>query len=138
VLTAADARRAVDLGADAVVVSNHGGRQLDHAPSSIRALPAVVEAVGDRAEVLMDGGIRRGADVVKALALGARAVLVGRPIVFGLGAGGEPGVRRTLDVLEHELRAAMALLGCRRVTDLDASFVASRAAAARFELDSAG
>ena len=129
VLTTADARRAVDAGADAVVVSNHGGRQLDHAPSSIRALPAVAEAVGDRAEVLMDGGVRRGADVVKALALGARAVLVGRPIVFGLGAGGEPGVRRTLEVLEQEVRAAMALLGCGSVGQLDASFVAPRRSA---------
>ncbi|MBP2366180.1 alpha-hydroxy acid oxidase [Pseudonocardia parietis] len=122
-LRAADAERAVDLGADAVVVSNHGGRQLDHVPSSIRCLPAVVDAVGDRAEVLLDGGIRRGVDVLKALALGARACLVGRPVVFGLGAGGAAGVGRVMTIFEQELRSALALLGCASVRDLDPSFL---------------
>ena len=130
-LTAPDAERAVRLGADAIVVSNHGGRQLDGAPSAIRALPAVVDAVGDGAEVLMDGGVRRGADVIRAISLGARAVLVGRPVVHALGAGGEAGVRRVLDILEQELRGAMALLGCPGVADLDATFVAPRYAVER-------
>lgn len=111
VLDPADARLAVERGADAVVVSNHGGRQLDHACSSIGALPAVVDAVGERAEVYVDGGIRRGSDVVKALGLGARACLVGRPIVYGLGAAGEAGAARAIDVLQGELRAALMLLG---------------------------
>jgi len=124
VLSAADARRAVERGAQAVAVSNHGGRQLDRAISSIRALPAVVAAVGDRAEVIVDGGVRRGVDVIAALALGARAVMVGRPIVFGLGAGGEAGVRHVLEILERELRGSLALLGCPRVAELDSSFLA--------------
>jgi L-lactate dehydrogenase (cytochrome) len=125
VLTAADALRAVEHGAEAVVVSNHGGRQLDGVESSIRALPAVADAVGDRAEIYLDGGIRRGVDVLAALALGARACLVGRPIVFGLGAGGEAGVRQVMGIFDKELRGALALLGCARAGDLDASFLAA-------------
>lgn len=107
-----DARRAVDAGAAAVVVSNHGGRQLDHAPSGIGALPGVVEEIGDDAEVYVDGGVRRGSDVLKAIALGARACLVGRALVYGVGAGGEAGARRALELLARELEVAMALSGC--------------------------
>ncbi len=115
-----DAAEAVRLGADGVVVSNHGGRQLDHAPSSIGALPRVVEAVAGRAEVYLDGGVRRGSDVLKALGLGARACLVGRPLVYGLGAGGAAGAARALAILHEELAIAMALAGCPRVDEIDA------------------
>lgn len=126
---AEDARQAVALGADAVVVSNHGGRQLDHAPTTIRALPAVADAVGADAEVFLDGGIRRGTDVLKAVALGARAVLVGRPLVFGLGAGGAAGVERAMTILGDELRTAMTLAGVARIADLDPSLIVARPAA---------
>jgi L-lactate dehydrogenase (cytochrome) len=126
VLTGDDARRAVDLGADAVVVSNHGGRQLDHAPPTARALTEVVAAVGDGHEVFVDGGIRRGTDVVKALALGARAVMVGRPWFWGLAVGGSAGVEHVLRILHGEIDRALALVGCARVEDLDASFVQNR------------
>jgi isopentenyl diphosphate isomerase/L-lactate dehydrogenase-like FMN-dependent dehydrogenase len=112
VLTAEDAELAASHGCAAIVVSNHGGRQLDRAVASLEALPEVVEAVGDRAEVLMDGGIRRGSDVAIALALGARAVMVGRPVVWGLAANGEEGVRHVLELLRAELELALALLGC--------------------------
>jgi L-lactate dehydrogenase (cytochrome) len=122
-----DARRAVQLGADAVAVSNHGGRQLDHAPSSITSLPEIVDAAGSEAEVYVDGGIRRGSDVLKALALGARACMIGRPLAYGLGAGGETGARRALTILIEELRTAMALAGCPRVTALDRATVRYRA-----------
>jgi L-lactate dehydrogenase (cytochrome) len=118
-----DARRAVRLGADAISVSNHGGRQLDGAPSAIRALPAVADAVGGDAEVYFDGGIRRGADIVKALALGARACLAGRALGYGLGAAGEAGVRRAVEILDTELRTALALAGCPSVHDLDPSWI---------------
>jgi L-lactate dehydrogenase (cytochrome) len=124
VLTAADARRAADHGVDGLIVSNHGGRQLDGAPASVEALPQVVDAVGDRIEVLLDGGVRRGADVVRALALGARAVMVGRPYLYGLGAGGSGGVRRALDILASEVDHALALVGVPRVGDLDRTVVA--------------
>ncbi len=126
ILSAADARRAVDAGADGIGVSNHGGRQLDHARSTIRALPAVVEAVGSDAEVYLDGGIRRGADILKAIALGARACLVGRPLLYGLGAGGEAGARRAIAILHAELRTAMGLAGCPAIDAIDASLVADR------------
>jgi isopentenyl diphosphate isomerase/L-lactate dehydrogenase-like FMN-dependent dehydrogenase len=122
VLTADDAKRAVDAGASALVVSNHGGRQLDGVAPSLRALVDVVDAVGDQVEVLIDGGVRRGADVAKALALGARAVMVGRPWAFALAAG-EPGVARMLEVLRTELDRTLRLLGCPSVTALDGSFV---------------
>jgi isopentenyl diphosphate isomerase/L-lactate dehydrogenase-like FMN-dependent dehydrogenase len=121
VLRAEDARRAVDHGVDGVIVSNHGGRQLDGAPASIETLPAIVDAVGTRAEVLMDGGVRRGADVVRALALGARAVMIGRPYLYGLAAGGQAGVRRVLQILHGEVDHALALIGVPRVADLDRS-----------------
>jgi (S)-2-hydroxy-acid oxidase len=112
ILTAEDARLAVDAGAAGIVVSNHGGRQLDRAPATIDALEAVVAAVDGRAEVYLDGGIRRGTDVVTALALGAQAVFLGRPFLYALAAGGEAGVRRAVELLYAELETAMALLGC--------------------------
>jgi 4-hydroxymandelate oxidase len=119
-----DAARAVDHGAAAVIVSNHGGRQLDTAIASIRALPEVAEAIDGRAEVLLDGGVRRGTDVIKAIALGARAVLVGRPVVWGLAAAGETGARRVLELLRAEIDLAMALCGCPTVGDISRDLVA--------------
>ncbi len=121
--TADDARRAIDAGADAVVVSNHGGRQLDGVAATLSVLPEIVDAVAGRVDVLLDGGVRRGSDVVKALALGARAVLVGRAYAYGLGAGGEAGVARALEILRTDLVRTMKLLGCGAVTELDGSFV---------------
>jgi L-lactate dehydrogenase (cytochrome) len=121
--TADDARRAVDAGADAVVVSNHGGRQLDGVAPTLRVLPEVVAAVGSRVEVLLDGGIRRGGDIAKALSLGARAVLAGRAYAYGLGAAGGEGVTRAVDILRADLTRTLMLLGCASVADLDASFV---------------
>jgi L-lactate dehydrogenase (cytochrome) len=123
ILHPADARQAVRLGAEAVIVSNHGGRQLDGAPAAIRALPMVADAVGGDAEVYFDSGIRRGADIVKALALGARACLAGRALAYGLGAAGEAGVRRAVAILRRELRIALALTGCPSVQKLDRSWV---------------
>src|SRR4029079_8676268 len=121
--TGDDARRAVDEGASAIVVSNHGGRQLDGVPATIRVLPEVVAAAGGRTEVLMDGGIRRGSDIVKALCLGARAVLIGRAYAYGLAAAGGPGVTRAIDILKTDLVRTMKLLGCPSVADLDRSYV---------------
>ena len=121
--TADDARRAVDAGAEGIVVSNHGGRQLDGVAPTLRVLPEVVAAVGDRTEVLFDGGIRRGSDIVKALALGARAVLIGRAYVYGLGAGGGPGVTRAIDILRADLLRTLTLLGCGSAAALDRSFL---------------
>jgi L-lactate dehydrogenase (cytochrome) len=121
--TADDARRAIDHGAAAVVVSNHGGRQLDGVAPTLRVLPEVLDAVGGRAEVLMDSGIRRGSDVVKALCLGARAVLIGRAYAYGLGAAGAAGVVRAVDILRSDIIRTMKLLGCASVRDLDRSFV---------------
>ena len=121
--TADDARRAVAEGAAAVVVSNHGGRQLDGVAPTLRVLPEVVSAVGARVEVLMDGGIRRGSDIAKAMCLGARAVLVGRAYAYGLGAAGEAGVTRALDILRTDLERTLKLLGCESVAALDRSFV---------------
>jgi isopentenyl diphosphate isomerase/L-lactate dehydrogenase-like FMN-dependent dehydrogenase len=118
ILSGDDARRAVDCGADALVVSNHGGRQLDGAPATLRALPGVVSAVGGHAEVLVDGGIRRGSHVVAALCLGARAVMIGRPYLYGLAAAGELGVERILDILGAEMRRTMVLMGCTSVDEL--------------------
>jgi isopentenyl diphosphate isomerase/L-lactate dehydrogenase-like FMN-dependent dehydrogenase len=122
--TAEDARLAVDHGAAGVVVSNHGGRQLDGVPATIEMLPEVVDAVGDRCEVLMDGGIRRGTDVVKALALGARAVLAGRAVLWGLAVGGEAGARDVLELLRAELKLALALCGCRSPAEVTRAHVA--------------
>ncbi|HEX6805295.1 MAG TPA: alpha-hydroxy acid oxidase [Terriglobales bacterium] len=123
ILTGDDARRAVDHGAAAVVVSNHGGRQLDGVAASIKALPEVVAAVNGRAEVLMDGGIRRGSDVIKALCLGARAVLIGRAYGYGLAAAGEAGVACALGILRNDAERTLKLLGCQSVADLNPSFV---------------
>jgi len=126
VQTVADARAVVDAGADAVVVSNHGGRQLDRAPTPLEALPSVVDAVGDRAEVYVDGGILSGGDVVAAVAAGARAAWVGRAYLYGLMAGGERGVQRAADILREEVRVTMALLGVTRVEDLGRDHVRLR------------
>jgi len=123
VLTGDDARRAIDEGAAAVVVSNHGGRQLDCVPASLRALPEVVAAVNGRIEVLMDGGIRRGSDIVKAICLGARAVLCGRAYAYGLAAAGEAGVARALEILRVDLERTLRLLGCPSVAALDRTYV---------------
>ncbi|MCC7547987.1 MAG: alpha-hydroxy-acid oxidizing protein [Burkholderiales bacterium] len=123
ILTAQDARLAVEHGADAVIVSNHGGRQLDHSRSAIAALPEVVEAVDGRAEVILDGGVRRGSDILKALALGARACMAGRPFLYGLAAGGERGVMRAIELLRTELEVNLALLGRSSVQELDRSAV---------------
>jgi isopentenyl diphosphate isomerase/L-lactate dehydrogenase-like FMN-dependent dehydrogenase len=121
--TGEDARRAVNAGADALVVSNHGGRQLDGVAPSLRMLPEVLVAVDDRIEVLLDGGIRRGSDIAKALCLGARAVLVGRAYAYGLGAAGEVGVARAIEILRADLIRTLKLLGCASVADLDRSFI---------------
>jgi L-lactate dehydrogenase (cytochrome) len=113
-----DARRAVECGADAVIVSNHGGRQLDGAPSSLEALPAVAAEVASRTELWVDGGIRSGQSVLKALALGARGTLIGRPFLYGLGAMGQPGVRRCLEIIQKELDTTLGFCGCTRVEQL--------------------
>ncbi|MGO8934746.1 MAG: alpha-hydroxy acid oxidase [Terracidiphilus sp.] len=123
VLTGDDARRAVDEGAAAISVSNHGGRQLDCVQSSLRALPEVVAAVHGKTEILLDGGIRRGADIVKALSLGARAVLCGRAYAYGLAAAGEAGVNRAIKILRADLDRTLRLLGCASVAELDRSYV---------------
>jgi isopentenyl diphosphate isomerase/L-lactate dehydrogenase-like FMN-dependent dehydrogenase len=123
ILSADDARAAVDAGASAVVVSNHGGRQLDGAPAALDKLEEVVRAVGDRAEVALDGGVRRGSDVLKALALGARIVGVGRPVAYGLAAAGERGVRTVLELLDRELITTMALCGRSTIYEVDRSLV---------------
>src|SRR5437764_10510505 len=121
VLDPEDARRAADAGVDGIVVSNHGGRQLDSVPSAARALPDVAEAVGDQVEVLADGGVRTGLDVVKMIALGARAVLIGRPWAWAVAARGEAGVRHILAVLKADMDVALALTGNTSVTDVDRS-----------------
>ncbi len=123
VLIGDDARRAIDEGAAAVVVSNHGGRQLDCVPASLRALPEVIEAVKGQAEVLMDGGIRRGTDIVKAICLGARAVLCGRAYAYGLAAGGEAGVARAIEILRTDVERTLRLLGCPSIAALDRSYI---------------
>ncbi len=124
ILTKEDAELAVQAGVDGIVVSNHGGRQLDFSPAGIAALPEVVEAVDGRVPVLMDGGIRRGTDVLKALALGAQAVLVGRPVAWGLAVSGEDGVTDVLRILREEFENAMALTGCRTVAEITQALVA--------------
>lgn len=123
VLTAEDARHAIDEGAAALSVSNHGARQLDGVPASLRALPEVVEAVKGRIEVWMDGGIRRGTDMMKALCMGANAVLCGRAYAYGLAAGGEAGVDRAIEILKTDVERSLRLLGCPSVADLDRSYV---------------
>jgi isopentenyl diphosphate isomerase/L-lactate dehydrogenase-like FMN-dependent dehydrogenase len=122
-LTAEDAAHAVEEGAAAIVVSNHGGRQLDTADATLRALPEIVAAVSGRCEVLVDGGVRSGIDVIKALSLGARAVLIGRPWLFGLAVGGESGIGEVLEVLRTGLTRNLALVGVKKVSELDDRFV---------------
>lgn len=126
ILDPEDAKIAVQVGADAIVVSNHGGRQLDGAPSSISALPKVAEAVGSSTEVLFDGGIRTGADIMRALALGARSCLIGRAYIYGLGAAGQAGVARAIEILKKELDITMALCGVNRVGDIGSQVLANR------------
>ncbi len=123
VLIADDAKRAIQEGASAIVVSNHGGRQLDGVAPTLRALPEIVAAVNGQLEVLMDGGIRRGADVVKALCIGARAVLIGRAYAYGLAAAGQAGVARALEILRDDIERTLRLLGCPSVSKLDASYI---------------
>jgi len=126
VLSAEDARRAVAVGVNGIIISNHGGRQLDHSPAPIDVLAEIVAAVGDRADVILDGGIRRGSDVVKALSLGARACMIGRGYLYGLAAGGEAGVSRALELLLSEIKRTMQLIGCTEIEKLDSSFVRQR------------
>jgi 4-hydroxymandelate oxidase len=124
-LTAEDATLAVEHGADGVVVSNHGGRQLDASPASLDALPEIVEAVGGRVPVLVDGGVRRGTDVLVAIALGAEAVLIGRPAAWGLAVAGELGVADVLRILRSEFENTMALCGCKTVSEIGRDHVAA-------------
>ena len=126
ILTAEDATLACEHGAAGIVVSNHGGRQLDGVPATLDVLPEVVEAVGGRAEVYLDGGVRRGTDVAKALALGARAVFVGRPALWGLAAGGREGARHVLEILQAEIRLALVLLGCPTPGDVGPAHVRAK------------
>lgn len=125
-LSVEDARRATEMGVTAVIISNHGGRQLDHSPSPVSVLPEIVDALGDRVEVILDGGIRRGTDVLKALSLGARAVMIGRAYLFGLGAGGEAGVGRALQLLTAEIKRSLMLVGCTSVKELDERHIRKR------------
>ena len=126
VLTVHDALRAADIGAHAIMVSTHGGRQLDHTPAPIDIVAEIRDAVGDRLEIIVDGGVRRGTDVLKAIALGANAVSVGRAYLFGLGAGGEAGVDRALGLLKQEILRDMALLGCRTIDEIGPEYVRRR------------
>lgn len=121
ILNVEDARRAAELGASAIVVSNHGGRQLDHAPASLQVLPEIVDAVAGRCEIIIDSGIRRGTDVLKALALGANACMIGRPYLYGLAAGGQAGVAHALDLLQEEIKRNMMLMGCKKLSELNSS-----------------
>jgi L-lactate dehydrogenase (cytochrome) len=124
--TVEDARLAVDQGVEAIVLSNHGGRQLDSAPATVELLPEVADAVGGRIEIICDGGVRRGADIVKAVALGATAAMAGRPYLYGLGAAGEAGVDHVLGLLEGGVTRTMSLIGCRTTTDLNPDYVRAR------------
>jgi L-lactate dehydrogenase (cytochrome) len=113
-----DAKIAASIGATGIVISNHGGRQLDHAPTPLEVLPEIVDAVGDRLEVLVDSGFRRGTDIIKALALGAKGVLIGKAYLYGLGAGGEAGVQRVIEILRSELERNMMLMGLQSIDDI--------------------
>jgi L-lactate dehydrogenase (cytochrome) len=123
IVTREDALRALDVGADALVVSNHGAFMLDGAPATVRALPEVLHAVNGAAEVLLDSGVRLGSDVVKALAIGARAVLIGRPFVMGLAVAGEAGVRHMIELFRYEIDRTLGMMGCPSLTALDRSYV---------------
>lgn len=123
ITTAEDARRAVEHGAEAIIVSNHGGRQLDGLPAALDVLPEIVDAVEGKAELILDGGVRRGSDVVKARALGARACMIGRPFLYGLAADGQSGVERVLEFFRKEIDSTLTLLGCPRLDQLDASYL---------------
>ena len=126
VMTVGDARAAADIGANAVIVSNHGGRQMDGVPATIEALPAIAEAVGDRLEVLLDGGVRRGTHVLKALALGAKAVMIGRPYIYGVTAGGQQGVAKVLSIFRDELTRDCQLLGCASLAEVGPELISVR------------
>jgi L-lactate dehydrogenase (cytochrome) len=130
IMSAEDARIAVDRGIEAIIVSNHGGRQLDHAPAPIEVLPEIVAAVAGRAEVILDGGVRRGSDVVKAIALGARACMIGKAFNYGVAALGEPGVELAIEILRKEIDRTLALVGRPRLAQLDREAVALRAGVA--------
>jgi isopentenyl diphosphate isomerase/L-lactate dehydrogenase-like FMN-dependent dehydrogenase len=121
-----DAVKAAEIGATGIVLSNHGGRQLDGAPATLDLLPDVVKAVGNKIEVLIDGGVMRGSDVVKAIALGAKCVLVGRAYLYGLAAGGEAGVSRVFEILKDEITRVMQLIGCTSLEELDSSYIKLR------------
>ena len=123
ITSVADARLAAEIGATGIVVSNHGGRQLDHAPVTLEVLPEIVDAVGDRLEVLADSGFRRGTDIIKALALGAKGVLIGKAYLYGLGAGGEAGVRRVIEILTSELKRNMTLMGLTAIDEITSDCV---------------
>ena len=123
ILSPEDARRAVSIGASAVIVSNHGGRQLDTVPATIDCLGPIVDAVGDDIEVILDGGIRRGTDVVKALAIGAKACMIGRPYLYGLATAGEAGVAQALKMFQNEISRNLALIGCPRAVELNRQFI---------------
>jgi L-lactate dehydrogenase (cytochrome) len=125
ILDVEDAHIAAKMGAEAIIVSNHGGRQLDGAPSSISVLPKIVEAIGDQTELLLDGGIRSGQDVFRALALGAKGCLIGRAFLYGLGAGGQPGVAKAIEIIRKELDITMALTGTKRIADIDHRVIAA-------------
>ncbi len=118
ILSVSDALKAVEIGATGIIVSNHGGRQLDHTPSPISALPHIVEAVGGKADVILDGGVRRGTDILKAVALGAQACMIGRPYLYGLASGGETGVSHTLQIFSEEMKRDMSLLGVRSISEI--------------------
>jgi L-lactate dehydrogenase (cytochrome) len=123
IMSVEDALRAVEHGVEGLIVSNHGGRQLDHAPTPLEILPEIVDAVAGRAEIVLDGGIRRGSDAVKAIALGAKAVMVGRPYLYGLATDGQPGVEKALDILKTEIERTLALIGVPNLAELDRSAV---------------
>ena len=123
VMTGDDARRAIDVGAAGIVVSNHGGRQLDGVSATLRALPEIVQAVNSQVEVLVDGGVRRGGDILKAICMGARAVLVGRAYAYGMAAAGTPGVHRAISILRADVERTMKLVGCASIGELDASLI---------------
>jgi L-lactate dehydrogenase (cytochrome)/(S)-mandelate dehydrogenase len=122
-LNPADAIRAAEIGVDGIIVSNHGGRQLDQAPASLDALPAIKAAVGDRVTVMLDSGVRRGADILIALCLGAQFVFFGRPTLYGAVAGGVPGVKKAVDIFKGEIDLVMAQIGCPRLDELGPDFL---------------